>query len=135
MARKKILTLAPAADSQPSGSTHPAHPAQRPKRSGLAGSRGRVSPQPTEQTTTKTGDISPSSSERILELQALDELRTAGAKITKDIRALDCRAQPHHVLQTLEERGLVRRVGKVAQGGKRHTVWGLTAAGLRHLES
>lgn len=129
-ARESTLT-----DSQPSGSTHKPHTAETPLGKWDGCRRGGVFHQPTEQTTTKTGDISPSSSERILELQALDELRTAGAKITKDIRALDSRAQPNHVLQTLEERGLVRRVGKVAQGGKRHTVWGLTAAGLRHLES
>lgn len=88
--------------------------------------------QPTEQTTTKTGDISSSSLEA---LQVLDELRTGGARITRDIRALDGRPQPHHVMQGLEERGWVRRLGREARDGKQHTVWALTAGGLRHLES
>lgn len=132
MPRDRNEPLATPTDRQPSGSTRRIQTTQAPVGKVDMDLIRAVLHQPTEQTTTKTGDISSSSLEA---LQVLDELRTGGARITRDIRALDGRPQPHHVMQGLEERGWVRRLGREARDGKQHTVWALTAGGLRHLES
>lgn len=139
MATNRKAPQSSAVDRQPTGTSPVQNVAQSPCPS-WDGHRSAPSlHKPTGPSTTKTGDISPSSQKRYagdfaLHRRVLAELIRDGAKCGTKIAAMLHIEAPRRMMQYLAGQGYVREVSPGDKPKKRMPVWAATAAGLRFVE-